>query len=402
MPAEMTAVLSSLLRTTAWRNRSSAMTMAALLSVIIACSAEPQVQEVEVTREVPVTQEVPVTVETVQTVQVTREVPVTQEIPVTVETVQTVQVTREVKTVKTVEVTREVPVTRIVSATPVPETPGTSVESPTATPAPTLAPVPAVAMATPTATPASETASQRFGSWEMSESTQYGRSLFYFRNTAVEWEASPEPPTLTYQCYRGGGRSLYIDWGRPLFLTTKVEWVESARQHGVDPFNPRLDYDVTVLVDLADRLLTFVNEADLTRRDKRKRDEIWTEMLDQWGPEKLAETPVGLIDRVDAFLYGVLISLNFFLEKADWDKSLPYEPPFLDNITSKWYVISKQQTRMTAQAAGELKRAYRSYPREEAGARVMTATVWEQPTMVVAKWEISGIDDVMSYCATKR
>ena len=382
--------------------------MAVLLSVIIACSTEPQVQEVEVTREVTVTQEVPVTVEIEKSVEVTREVPVTQEIPVTVETIKTVEVTRETETVKTVEVTREVPVTRIVSAKPVPETPGTPAESPTGTPAPTLTPVPAVAMTTPSATPASETASQSFGSWEMSDRILYSdRQVFYFRNVAVEWETSLEPPILTYLCDTRGGRSLYIEWGFPLSTERLGRLVNYRPDANDDPYGPHPDYNVDMLVDLADRLLTFMEKADLSERDLRKWDDSWKEMQRQWQSRQRGlgpQTPDELIEYVDLFLNEVLIDLDFFPEKADQDNNLPYGPPILNTISREWYVISRQRTKMEAAGMGELRRAYRSYSPAEAGARVMTAIVKEpeQPAEAVAKWEISGLDNVMSYCASRR
>ena len=396
MSAKMTAALLSLSKTTPWRNWSSAMAMAVLLSAIIACSTETQVREVEVTREVPVTQEVPVTVETVKTVEVTHEVPVTQEIPVTVETI------------KTVEVTREVPVTRIVSATPIPETPGTPKESPTETPAPTLTRVPAVAMATPTATPASETASQRFGSWKTSDPTLYSdRQVFHFHNVAVEWETSLEAPILTYLCDTRGGRSLYIDWGFPLSTERLGRLVNYRPDANDDPYRPHPDYNVDMLVDLADRLLTFVEKADLSERDLRKWDDSWKEMQRQWQSRQRGlgpQTPDELIEYVDLFLSEVLINLDFFPEKADQDNNLPYGPPILDTISREWYVISRQRTKMEAAGMGELRRAYRSYSPAEAGARVMTAIVKEpeQPAEAVAKWDISGLDNIMSHCASKR
>ena len=361
------------------------------LLAVLACSAEPQIQEVEVTREVPVAQEVPVTVEIIQTVEVTREVPVVEEVPVTVETVRTVEVTRMVEKAKTVEVTREVPVTLIATVTPAPSATDATKESQTLTPVPEVVPTP-----TPTPEPATE---GHFGNWQW-EQKQYGDwKIRHYRNTAVDHETSSQAPVLTFRCDNKGERALYIDWNHALATTTST-----ISRYSGDPFEQYRDTDLDALAALANQLLGFTNGLQLTRTDATEWDVIWKRLQRQWelDPKKSAD----LIHRIsDRNHRSVLINMDFHLDSTNPDKLGPYGPLLRENISAMGILLPIHRTQIDAGALGELKAAYReSFPEENIEAdisRTMTATVTapEQPAPVVATWEVSGLSGFLTGCA---
>ena len=391
----------------------AAMTM---LLAAVGCTAQPEIREVEVTREVPVTQEVPVTVEKVQTVEVTREVPMVEEVPVTVIVPQTVEVTREVKSVETVEVTREVPVTRVVQATPsvTPAMTGPTVEPTATTPDPTVSPTD-----TPTATPASTVTptvsvtpaptneqSSRFRSWEM-QSTNYGdREIYRFRNTSIDYTFGGPAPTITYWCDTRSGRAMYINWHRP--ITTTASTVPSSAR---DPFSQYRDIPFYALVEYADDIRAFVDDLDLSDREQRAADEIWDEVKDRWfvgpgTPTELANDPMpgNLVDLLENRTHrSVGISMDFFDERIVPDQRFPHGPPSLATIAGTWIVLS-DRTQINSASLGELRRTIRrAYLPQFAtpGTRPMmraTVTRPDQAAVIVAKWDIAGIRQVLSHC----
>ena len=382
-------------------NKLLIMALVAVYSLgILACSAEPEIRTVEVTREVQVPQEVPVTVETVKTVEVTREVPVVQEVPVTVEAVKTVEVTREVQSMQTVEVTREVPVTRVVVATPVSGANGTVPEQSTPTPIPTPIPTPAQ---TATPTPPSKSP---FEGWQMKETYFGDWSLVMFRNHAVAYETVPEAPVLTYQCDTRGNRAMHIDWHYPI-ATSGVTFGPSSP----DPFGEyrRNDY-VAALFSYADRLIDFTNEQRLERYEQNQLAEAWRTVRKQWLPQSDPSlAPDELIAQAQELVYGqpsfgqAVITLDFFEETTDPAKQGPYGPPVLETVSSHWMIVN-HVSRIDTGAIGELRPAYRrSFPSEFQVANtlpMMTATVQEpeQPATVVAKWDVSTLHKVMAHC----
>ena len=393
----------------------AAMTM---LLAAVGCTGQPEIREV--TLEVPVTQEVPVTVETVQTVEVTREVPVVQEIPVTVIVPQTVEVTRVVDIVQTVEVTREVTVTRVVQVTPtsIPAMVGPTVE-PTATiPAPIVSPTD-----TPTATPAPNVTpsvsvtpaptngpSSRFQSWEM-QSTNYGsREIYQFRNTALDYTFGGPAPTITYWCDTRSGRAMYINWHRPITATASTV-PSSAR----DPFSQYRDIPFYTLVEYVDDLLAFVDDLDLSDREQREADEIWDKAKERWfigpaTPSALADDPMpgDLLELLENRTHrSVGISMDFFDERIAPDQRFPHGPPSLATIAGTWIVLS-DRTQINSGSLGELRHTIRQVYSPQfatAGTRPMmraTVTRPDQSAIIVAKWGIAGIRQVLSHCEAIR
>ena len=378
--------------------------MTALVAVyslgILACSAEPEIRTVQVTREVQVPQEIPVTVETVKTVEVTREVPVVQEVPVTVEAVKTVEVTREVQSIQTAEVTREVPVTRVVVATPVPGANGAVPEQSAPTPIPTPTPTPAQ---TATPTPPSKSP---FEGWQMKETYFGDWSLVMFQNHAVAYETVPEAPVLTYQCDTRGSRAMHIDWHYPI-ATSGATFGESLP----DPFEEYQPNDyVAALFSYADRLIDFTNEQRLERYEQNQLDEALRTVRKRWLPQSDASlTPAELFTQAQELVYGwpsfgqAVITLDFFEETTDPAKQGPYGPPVLETVSSHWMIVN-HVSRIDTGAIGELRPAYRrSFQPEFQVANtlpMMTATVQEpeQSATVVAKWDVSTLHKVMAHC----
>ena len=374
-------------------NKLLMMALVAIYSLgILACSVEPEVRTVEVTREVQVAQEIPVTVE------VTREVPMVQEVPVTVETAKTVEVTREVQTMQTVEVTREIPVTRIVVATPSPGTNGTVPEQSAPTPIPTLTPA-------QKATPSPSNKSP-FEGWQMKETYFGDWSLVMFQNHAVAYETVPESPVLTYQCDTRGNRAMHIDWHYPI-ATSGATFGPSSP----DPFEEYRPNDyVAALFFYADRLIDFTNEQSLDHYEQTQLDEVWRTVRKQWLPQSDASlTPDELFTKAQKLVYGwpsfgqAVITLDFFEETTDPAKQGPYGPPVLETVSSHWMIVN-HVSRIDTGALGELRPAYRrSFQPEFLVANtlpMMTATVQEpeQPATVVAKWDVSTLHKVMAHC----
>lgn len=381
----------------------------ALLMAAVGCAGPPEIREVEVTREVPVT------VETVKNVEVTREVPVTQEVPVTVVVSKTVEVTREVTVSRTDEVTREVPVTRVEVITPTPAAPAaaptvTPADAPTATPSPTLTPT---AAPTPTPMPTPPEASQ-FHPWTMERSqypNQYGNleNKFLFQLEALEYEIGDQAPTLTYECDHSGRRTMYINWYHPITAMSS-ERPSSSR----DPFSQYRDIPYYALLEYADGLLPFVDELRLSLGEQDDLDEIWDEVRKRWfagtGASHLASdtTPQMLVDLLrDRTHRSVGIRLGFYVETIDPDEWSKYGLPPLDSIGGEWIVLS-DRTQINPGSLGELRRAVRetfSQPFEVGTKRaVMTATITRpgQPALMVAKWDITGIRQVLSHCQAIR
>lgn len=370
-------------------------TSLALLIAAIGCAGPPEIQEVEVTREVPVTVAVP------QTVEVTREIPVTQEVPVTVVVSETVEVTREVAVPQTVEVTREVPVTRVAVATPTPAAAPTvsPADAHTATPPPTITPTVAP---TPTPTPPE---TSHFHPWSM-ENKQYANlNKFVFQLEALDYEVGERAPTLNYECDHRGRRAMYINWHHP--ITAMSSDRPSASR---DPFSEYRDIPYYALLEYADGLLPFVDELRLTLREQDDLDEIWDKVEDRWfvgqGASHLAgePTPDMLVDLLrDRTHRSVGIYLGFYVETIDPDKQPKYGPPSLADIGGEWIVLS-DRTQINPGSLGELRMAIRELYAQpfEVGAKrpVMTATITRpgQPALTVAKWDITGIRQVLSHC----
>ena len=376
----------------------AAALLGATLLVAIGCTGQPEIREVEVTREVPVTQEVPVTVETVRTVEVTRDVLVPQEIPATVMVRQTVEVTRMVEIPQTVEVTREVPVTRIAVVTPtlpVVLTPSPA-DHPTTTPAPTTIPTVSV-----TPTPMSPQTSS-FINWE-TEYKHYGdREIFLFRNTALDYSAGGQAPVITYQCDTRAGRAMYINWHHPIAVRSS-HFPSSSN----DPFSQYRDIPLYALLEYADALLEFMDDLRLSDREQRDADTIWDQVTDRWflGDDP---TPGDLVELLSSRTHrSVDIDLDIFSEIIKPDKRTPYGPPSLDTISATWLVLS-DRTQINQGSLGELRAAIRraySHPFDTGDTRpVMTATIKgpDQPAIIVAKWDIEGIRQILSHCEVVR
>ncbi len=377
-------------------------TSLALLLAALGCAGPPEIQEVEVTREVPVTQEVPVTVAVPQTVEVTRQVPVTQEVPVTVVVSETVEVTREVAVPQTVEVTREVPVTRVAVAMPTPAGSPTvsTADAPTATPPPTITPTVAP---TPTPTPPE---TSHFHPWSM-ENKQYANlNKFVFQLDALDYEVGERAPTLNYECDHRGRRSMYIDWhDHP--ITAVSSYRPSASR---DPFSEYRDIPHYALLEYTDGLLQFVDGLRLTLREQEDLDEIWDKVADRWfvgtGASHLAADPdpAMLVDQIrDRNHRSIHIDLDFHLESIVPDKWSKFGSPPQATITGYWVVLS-DRTQINSGSLGELRMAIRELyaaPFDDQDKRpAMTATIKGpgQPVFTIAKWDITGIRQVMSHC----
>lgn len=376
------------------------------LALALACSPEPQVREVEVTREVAVAQEIPVTVE------VTREVSVVREVPVTVDAVKSVEVTVPPPTAETVEVTREVPVTRIVVATPTSPTAADATLSPTPTAAsPTATPLLQATVEpttpTPTSTPAPASVSSndaRFGAWIMDqEPVIYGESTaFLFRTDAIASGISPEAPVLTYECDTRGGRAFYIDWHQPV-----VGAGPGVKRYSENPFEQYRDEDLDAIAGLAGNLLGLVNDLDLHGQNQRDRQRMWEQVARLWGIDPA--TSQDLITQVRERNHKtVLVQLDFFNEPSDPDRASRYGAPIVETISEWWVVAPAHRTQASASVVGQLTSAHRkllppailsiSQPQNMA-AMVKTP---EQPFDISAKWDITGFDKVSEFCRLRR
>ena len=377
-----------------------------LLMMGLGCSPDPVT--IEVTREVSVTREVPVTVETAKTIEVTRVVE--REILVTTEVVRTAEVTRAPTTRQTVEVTREVPVTRLVVVTPTPAPTAPAIDnqsSPNAVPTPTP---PNDPTGTPSPDPtvtasssASGTPAERFGMWEMaSDRHQYGdRTTIRFHNVAAEWEGAPEPPVATFQCDSRGGRSLYIDWG--IQLTTTVAEVS---RYIDDPFEEYRDDDLDALADLALHLLDFMETAKDYAVYETKRNQVWAQL--ERSRQLDENSAVDLVDRIRRRNHrSVLIDLAFYLEKADVETRSKYGSAPNEEESSTWLVVAGERTYAQPGTVGILKRAYGPSYDSLVGYKLLhTMTVAvrspEQPSGLIAKWDIGGLPQAMGRCLALR
>ena len=387
--------------------RTSFTALAAMLAIasVFACASESSVRNVEVTREVTIVKEVPVTVESVTTVEVTREITQVQEVPVTVEVPRIVEVTREPRTV---EVTREVTVTRVVAASPSPTiaadgaTAVAPISSQVATPAtsePTVVPEIPEGTATPVADASAP--DTRFGSWRM-EAEQYGSlAVNLFRSKAVSHESPSDAPQLTYQCDNRGGRSFYIDWHQP--LATEIS---EFPRYSNDPFQQFRDDDLDAVAGLAGSLLELTDDLPQNRENTAALDRIWRHLERRWQLD--IESSRALVDRVrERNHQGVSMLLDFYAESTDATRQLPFGPPILASIEGRWIVLSDNRTQGNASLVGELTRAYRAIsPPSVSGVNptalvVATVVTPEQPVDFIAKWDITGLDKVISYCRTQ-
>ena len=379
--------------------------MAAVLLALgfIACSAEPEIREVTVTREVPVVREIPVTVEIPRNVEITREVPVTREIPVTVEVVQTVEVPVTRQIVREIEVTREVPVTPVVSPTPQPAA--------TPTPSPTLVP-------TPTPPPPMS----RFGSWQHDQDFHALRTVSTFRNVATFHDPLPDAPVLTFLCDDRGYRSMYIDWRHPVVGVLDT----SLSPYASDPFDIYREVDAnTLLADYARRLHEFVTGVRLDAQDSGRFRELWRQIQRDYDLSELtsSEDLVELAEPDDpeesdgteeddeiilsANRGSALIHLDFAVEIPRFLREEWYRPSVRATIRSDWRVLPNQRTLMGDGAIGSIHQSYyRIGPpqSEEDSHRAITATVAEpeQPIAMFAKWEVTGLDRVLEHCRDSR
>ena len=373
----------------------------------IACTTQTEIQEVEVTREVTVMQEVPVTVQTVRDVEITREV------PVTVETVRNVEVTREVVTTEQVEVTREVPVTRLVEVVPTqPVEQSTLATAPTpnlanGTPEPTITadtPTPeptVVATITPTPEPALV---KIFGSWSMRpDLAQFGQTkVAYFENAAQKWEAGVDAPMLVYECDSRQQRAMYIDWD--IALSTQISYFP---RYTDDPFRQYRDEDLDALADMADKLLAFVEEAEINRASVGELEQMWKTLRRHWDidPVEAAE----LVERMKERNHrSVLVASEFYIHRKDHPASLEHGPTYVNEITGTWVMLPGHRTQMDTGDLGSLRRLYRDLedaaPPGSKMDRLLIAEV-KEPTQIgsiMAEWEITGLDKVIDHCYSIR
>lgn len=355
----------------------------------------------EVTREVPVVREVPVTVEVIDTVEVTREVEVTRQVPVTVEVIRTVDtpVTREV--VREIEITREVPVTRIV----------------TPTPAPTVAPVPV-----PTPVPAAQPQRSRFGSWEMELQFHGNREVASFSNLAVAHETLPDAPVVTFLCDDRGYRSMHIDWRHPVVGVIET----SLSPYSSDPFDLYSEVDARfLLADYARRLHAFVDGIRLSPQDAGRFRELWRQTQREYHLNKIT-TFDNLVDDLEsddreiddeqadaaatddepiisANRGAALVQLDFSVEIPELIGQDRYRPSVRATVRSNWRVLPNQRTLMGDGPIGSINQSYETIapPRSEAdNLRIMTADIGEpeQPVALFAKWEITGLREVLEHC----
>ncbi len=376
------------------RTRISFTVLSAILAIasVVACTSEPSVRQVEVTREVTVVQEVPVTVETVKTVDVTREASPVQEIPVTVE------VTREPRTV---EVTREVPVTRIVAATPAITAEDAATELPTPSPVAVAATPTAAAVVpkeTPTPVARAPSSDTRFGNWRV-DKEQYGSlEVHSFRTEAVSHESPSDAPELTYQCDNRGGRLFYIDWYQPLAAE-----ISEFPRYSDDPFQQFRDDDLDAIAALTGSLLDLTEDLPRNRENTSSLNEMWRHL--ERSRQLDIESSRGLVDRVRKRNHqGVSILLDFYAESADPTQKVQYGPPILESIEGRWIVLSDHRTQGHGGLVGELTRAYRAISPPSVSATnnrpVVVASVVapDQPVKIVAKWDIDGLGEIISYC----
>ena len=363
---------------------------------IIACSPDPQVVTTEITREVPVT------VETIQTVEVTRE------IPVTVETTQQIEVTRIAEVTREVPITQEVPVTRLVEAIPT-----VLAERPTATPEPAASatPEPIIVDGVPTpepttamtVTPTPEPVTT-FDSWRMrSAPAEFGHTtVVHFENIARKWEAGAEAPVLVYECDNRQGRSMYVDW----YFAVSTQQSYYPR-YSNDPFHQYRDEDLDALVNMAGRLLGFVEQAEINRVDAGQLEQLWKSLRTQWriDPDNAAD----LVDRVRERSHRIiLVAAEFYTHRPDHPAGQKYGPTLVDDITGDWVVLPGHRTQMNAADLGSIRRAYQNVegaasPRTKTD-RLMIARVQEpeQVGSIMAEWEITGLDKVMGHCRAMR
>ena len=383
-------------------HKSIAIVALPLILISIACTAQTEIQEV-----VEVTREVPVTVETVRNVEVTREVPIIQEVPVTVETVRNVEVTREVVTVEQVEVTRNVPVTRLVEIVPTkPAEQPITVTAPTPNPA-AITPEPRVTADAPTPeptetgtiTPTPEPA-KTFGSWSMrSYPTQLGRTtVTHFENAARKWEAGPDAPMLVYECDNRQRRALYIDWD--IALSTQLSYFP---RYTDDPFRQYRDEDLDALADMADKLLAFVEQADISRVSVGELEQIWKSLQRHWDLDPAEASQ--LVERMKERNHrSVLVTAGFYIHRKDHPAGLEHGPTYVNEITGTWVVLPGHRTQMDAGDVGSLRQLYRDM--EDAVQpgrkidRLLIAEVKEpaQIGAIMAEWVITGLDKVIGHC----
>ena len=368
--------------------------------VITACAQDPQIVTNEVTREIPVT------VETLQTVEVTRQVPVTVEIERQTEVTRIVETTREVPITRLIEITpigaaQQVAPTGSVSASPTPPATETVTPEPDATPTRAVA-VPPTPTIGPSPTPAPEP-DTRFVSWQLQPLKHIGDvSIASFENTAREWQSSASKPIMTFECDSRSRRSLYIDWDFP--LSTNASHIF---RYTDDPFGQYRDDDLDALVDMAGKMLTFINEVEFYRADSGKLDQIWKSLQTRWQLDP--ENATNLVQRIEERNHrSVLILSAFFTHRKDHEASLKYGPTWIDEISSTWVMLPGHRTQMDRGDVGNLRRIYRnidaSVPFSSDTERLLVATVREpqQVTPIMAEWEISGLDKVLQHCGSVR
>ena len=361
---------------------------------IFGCAQDPQIITSEVTREIPVT------VETVQTVEVTKEV------PVTVETTRQVEVTRIAEATREIPVTVEVPVTRLVEIETTKQ-PSVTTVAPTATPAATPIPesvstieAPTPAPTVPVTTASTSGAIKTFGNWRMrSEPVTFGLvTVVHFENIARKWEAGADAPVLVYECDSSGKRAMYVDWS--FALTTQISRVP---RYTDDPFKQYRDDDLDALAALSDRLLGFVEQAQIHQTDRGKLEQVWKALRTHHNldPDKAA----GLVDRMRERNHrSVLIAAEFYSHRHSHPAGRKYGPTYVDDITGDWIVLPGHRAQMGAGDLGGLKLMYRAVKSSATPGtqtdRLMIAVVKqpEQISTTMAEWEITGLDFVMGHC----
>ena len=224
-------------------------------------------------------------------------------------------------------------------------------------------------------TPAPAAADRRFDSWRLDpEPREYGFRTFYtFRNTAVGWEVATQAPELIYECDSYGGRAVYIDWQMPLVTTSST-----ISRYTEDPFKQYRDLNLDRINEMADHLFRLVDGLELHHQNAYERDEMWRDLEEEWQID--SESAPRLIESMRRRNHrSLLITLEFFVERADPEERLRFDPLLREIITSVWVILSQHRAQMDAGALGKLRLAYKdSFPVKEVYSGNRSARSWAE------------------------